>query len=142
LCKNNVGNLETQRPELEFGMKHKRALILIDHGSKFPEANHLLKEIVLQLNNKLDTGFDFITYCHMELCSPTMEDAFDLVVQNGAVEIVVHPYFLAPGRHSTSDIPRMAGNAASKHPNIKYRVTEPLGVHDKILQVVLERANG
>lgn len=122
-------------------MNHKRALILIDHGSKMREANDLLKDIMEQLQKKPDTGFDFITYCHMELCSPTIDDAFELAVQNGAVEIVVHPYFLAPGRHSTSDIPSMAQNAASKYPDIKYRVTEPLGRHDKILEVVLERAN-
>jgi len=121
-------------------MKTKKALILVDHGSKVDKANKLLIEIVNLLKKKQNTGFDFITYCHMELCRPTIEDAFEQAVNSGATEVIVHPYFLAPGIHSKTDIPDMVNEAASKHPNIKYRVTEPLGVHDKILEVVLERA--
>jgi sirohydrochlorin ferrochelatase len=122
-------------------MKDKKALILVDHGSKVEEANSLLIEIVDLLEKKQNTGFDFITHSHMELCEPSIADAFDLAVSHGAIEIVVHPYFLAPGIHSKTDIPSMVKKAASKYPNIKYRVTEPLGVHDKILDVLLERAN-
>ena len=121
-------------------MKIKKALILVDHGSKVDKANKLLIEIVNLLKKKQNTGFDFITHCHMELSDPTIEDAFEQAVNSGATEVIVHPYFLAPGRHSKTDIPNMVNKAASKYPNIKYRVTEPLGVHDKILEVVLERA--
>lgn len=118
-----------------------KALILIDHGSKVEQANNLLVQIVGLLNKKQNTGFDFITYSHMELCNPTIEDAFYLAASKGATEIIVHPYFLAPGRHSKTDIPNMVKEAASKYPNIKYKITEPLGIHDKILEVILERAN-
>ncbi len=121
-------------------MKIKKALILVDHGSKVDKANKLLIEIINLLKKKQNTGFDFITHCHMELCDPTIEDAFEQAVNSGATEIIVHPYFLAPGRHSKIDIANMVNEAASKYPNIKYRVTEPLGVHNKILEVVLERA--
>ncbi len=117
-----------------------KALILVDHGSKVDEANTLLIEIVDLLNKKQNTGFDFITYSHMELCSPSIADAFKLAVEKGANEIVVHPYFLAPGRHSKTDIPNMVREAASKYPKVKYRVTEPLGIHDKILDVILLRS--
>ncbi len=40
----------------------------------------------------------------MELASPSLEDAFSVCVSSGAEEIVVHPYFLAPGRHSKTDV--------------------------------------
>ncbi len=122
-------------------MKTKKALILVDHGSKVDKANKLLIEIINLLKKKQNTGFDFITHCHMELSRPTIEDAFEQAVNSGATEVIVHPYFLAPGRHSKTDIPNMVEQAASKHQNIKYRVTEPLGLHDKILDVILERSN-
>ena len=54
---------------------------------------------------------------------------------------MVHPYFLAPGRHSTQDIPRLVTEAASSHPGVAYTVTEPLGLHDKIIEVILERSH-
>lgn len=118
----------------------KKALIVVDHGSKVKEANDMLVKIAELIKNKDDTEFDIITYCHMELAEPTISQAFEECVSKGANHIVVHPYFLAPGRHSTQDIPRMVKDAASNHPEVFYKVTEPLGIHDKIIEVILERA--
>ena len=119
---------------------NKKALIIVDHGSKLKDANHMLVEITELIKKKNDGVFDIITYCHMELAEPTIEQAFDDCVVKGASYIVVHPYFLAPGRHSTQDIPRMVEEAAMKHSNVTYKVTEPLGIHEKIIEVVLERS--
>jgi len=119
---------------------NKRALILIDHGSTVAEANELLQQISERMRETPGTDFDFVTHCHMELAEPTISQAFDECVSNGAEEVVVHPYFLAPGRHSTQDIPRMVGEAAASHPGVSYTVSEPLGLHDKIIEVILERA--
>lgn len=123
----------------------KRALILVDHGSTVKEANDLLVEICERTKEMTLSGggeFDIVTHCHMELAEPTISQAFDECVSMGAGDIVVHPYFLAPGRHSTRDIPRMVEEAASKHPGVTYSVTEPLGLHDKIIEVILQRAHG
>ena len=123
----------------------KRALILVDHGSSVDEANELLERIcerTKDMNLSIQVGIDIVTHCHMELSEPTIKQAFDECVSMGADDIVVHPYFLAPGRHSTQDIPRMVQEAASSHPGVTYTVTEPLGLHDKIIEVVLERASG
>jgi len=118
----------------------KKALILIDHGSTVHEANDMLIEIAALVRSHGDSGFDIVKYSHMELAEPTISQAFDECVKEGARHIVVHPYFLAPGRHSTRDIPAMVEEAAKKHPGITYDVTEPLGIHHKIIEVVLERA--
>ncbi|MCH8029633.1 MAG: hypothetical protein IH874_06860 [Candidatus Dadabacteria bacterium] len=117
----------------------KKALIVVDHGSVFEAANNQLAEIVELLQDREHT-FDIVRHAHMELASPTIADAFDACVSDGASDITVHPYFLAPGRHSTTDIPRLVTEAASKHPHVTYRITAPLGIHDKILELVIERA--
>ncbi|MBM3803305.1 MAG: sirohydrochlorin cobaltochelatase [Acidimicrobiia bacterium] len=114
-----------------------QALLLVDHGSTQSEANELLPRIA-QLVKEL-SKFEIVCYAHMELAEPTIEQGFDFCVAAGASEIIVHPYFLAPGRHSTSDIPRLAARAASKHDGVRYRVTEPLGLDTKIAQLVIER---
>lgn len=118
-----------------------KALILVDHGSKVEEANELLADIAEQIKKRPDCGFDIVEHCHMELAEPTIEQAFRKCIEHGADDIVVHPYFLVPGRHSKSDIPRMVDEAASGFECVSYRVSEPLGIHSKILDVVLERAN-
>jgi sirohydrochlorin ferrochelatase len=118
-------------------MTHQRALLLIDHGSRKQEANNLLPEVARML--KAMSDFDIVYYAHLELAEPTILQGFDACVAEGAAEVIVHPYFLSPGRHSTLDIPRMVAEAAARHPGVRYRITEPLGLHPKIGELILER---
>ncbi len=117
-----------------------KALILVDHGSKVKEANDLLEEIASKMRTRQDSPFDTVLHCHMELCEPSIKDAFAECVASGADDITVFPYFLAPGRHSKSDIPRMVEEAAREFPRVNHRVTEPLGLHDNIIEVIFERS--
>ena len=77
---------------------------------------------------------------HMELAEPSIEQGIQKCVEDGATEIIVHPYMLSPGRHATSDIPQLAQEAAATHANVSVRVTGPLGLHEKLGEVILERA--
>ena len=116
----------------------KIALILVDHGSRFQAANDMLVEVAAMVRRL--AGLDRVYHAHMELAEPTIAQAFGECVKDGATAVVVHPYFLSPGRHSTTDIPRMVAEAAAAYPGVEHCVTEPLGVHPKIGEVVLERA--
>ena len=118
---------------------NKKALILVDHGSVVKEANDMLAEIANMIK-QTSREFDIVLYAHMELAEPTISQAFDACVAEGAKEIIVHPYFLALGRHSTQDIPNIVKDAAKKYPHVSYHITEPLGIHPKIIDVILERA--
>jgi sirohydrochlorin ferrochelatase len=75
----------------------------------------------------------------MELAAPTIDEAIDACVADGAREIVVHPYFLAPGLHSTRDVPALARAAARKHRGVRVRISAPLGEHDLLVEIVLDR---
>ena len=112
-------------------------IILVDHGSKHAEANDQLYEVVTLFKEL--TGASRVEAAHMELATPSVADAFATLVEHGARRIVIHPYFLAPGQHSTLDIPRLAAEAADQHPGVPYTVTEPLGLHLKLGEVVLAR---
>ncbi len=122
-------------------VKIKKALILIDHGSKVSEANDLLVKVKEKLLEYPGCEYDIVEHCHMELAPPTLEDAFAACVSSGANKIVVHPYFLAPGRHSKTDIPSMVKAASGKFPSVECKITEPLGLHDKIIEVIVQRAS-
>ena len=119
-----------------------KALILVDHGSTVQEANALLEDVAGRIRTSPSSPFDIVEHCHMELCPPSVKEAFAECVSAGATDVTVHPYFLVPGRHSKSDIPRMVAEAARDFPRVSHRVTEPLGLHDKIIEVVLERSLG
>lgn len=116
----------------------RTALVLVDHGSRFPEANDMLADVAAMV--KRLGAVEDVFYAHMELAEPTIAQAFAAAVGAGATAVVVHPYFLSPGRHSMDDIPRMVAEAAQAFPGVAYCVTAPLGLHVKIGEVVLERA--
>jgi sirohydrochlorin ferrochelatase len=116
---------------------HTLGLILVDHGSKKSAANDQLLDVVDLF--KRVAGASIVEPAHMDLAEPTIEQAFDRCVAQGATLVLVHPYFLAPGRHSTTDIPRLAAHAAAKHPGIPCHVTQPLGLDEKIIALILQR---
>ncbi len=116
----------------------KTALILIDHGSRRPAANEMLERVADGVRARGE--YDIVRAAHMDLAKPTLEDTFEACVAEGAERVVVHPYFLSPGRHSQSDIPRMTREAASRHPGVECYMTDPLGIDERIVDLVLARS--
>ena len=112
-------------------------IILVDHGSRMQAANEMMC-YVQQLFEK-ETGATIVETAHMELAQPTIAQAFARCVVRGARKVVVHPYFLSPGRHSTTDIPELASEAAAAYPGIPYYVTAPLGLDKRLAQVIERR---
>ncbi len=121
-------------------MRPTRAIVLVDHGSRQPEANAVLAELATLVQARAPDRI--VHHAHMELAHPSLAEAIDRCVRDGATEIVVHPYFLAPGRHASEDIPRLAREAAAEHAQVTVRVSPPLGLHEKLAEVVLERVDG
>lgn len=119
-------------------MSTKQALLLVDHGSLRPAANVSIDSIAEFLRAARPDVI--VETAHMELALPDIPTAIQACVDAGADEIIVHPYMLSAGRHATEDIPRIAAEAAKSHPGLQLRVTDPLGIHPKLAEVVLERA--
>ncbi|PQO44799.1 CbiX/SirB N-terminal domain-containing protein [Blastopirellula marina] len=115
----------------------KLGIVIVDHGSRRAESNDLLLEIVQQFREASD--YAIVEPAHMELAEPSIADAFAKCAQQGATQIVVHPYFLSPGRHWHEDIPNLAAEAAANHPGLRYEVTAPLGPHPLMLKIIEER---
>jgi sirohydrochlorin ferrochelatase len=102
-------------------------------------ANHMI-ECVGQLTQARAGDGVIVRVAHMELARPTIAEGLAACVEAGATEVVVFPYMLSPGKHSTRDIPRLSAEAAAAFPLVSVTVTPAFGVHDKLAEVVLERA--
>lgn len=112
-------------------------IVVVDHGSRREESNQLLERVVLEFKQRL--GFPIVEPAHMELAAPSIDAAFASAVAQGAKLVIGHPYFLAPGRHWTQDIPALFAEAAKPFPAVRYLVTAPLGPHDLMLQIMEDR---
>jgi sirohydrochlorin ferrochelatase len=114
-----------------------RAVLLVDHGSRRPEANAVLDGIAELLRDRLPGTI--VRVAHMELAAPGIGAGVDACVAEGATEIVVHPYFLGPGEHASQDIPSQVRAAGDRHRHVSIRVSEPLGVHPGLVDAILDR---
>jgi sirohydrochlorin ferrochelatase len=116
-----------------------KAILLIDHGSVRQEANDMLG-LMAELVQRQVGAAAVVRYAHMELAEPSIARGFGDCVDAGADEIIAFPYMLSPGKHSTRDIPRLVAEAAAPHPGVQYRVTPAFGVHEKLGEIIAERA--
>jgi sirohydrochlorin ferrochelatase len=116
----------------------KPALLLVDHGSRRAEANAALDRVADQLRTACPDRI--VRAAHMDLAEPSLAEALAACVAAGAREVVVVPFFLARGSHGAEDVPRLAHEAALRHPGVSVRVSEPLGPHPKLAEIALERA--
>jgi sirohydrochlorin ferrochelatase len=112
-------------------------VVIVDHGSRRNESNELLLQVAALFRQT--TALKIVEPAHMELAEPSIATAFARAVQQGAQLVVVHPYFLAPGRHWRDDIPQLAAAAAARHPGLRYLVTAPLGLHPLMQQIMQDR---
>lgn len=115
----------------------QHGVLVVGHGSRRAEANEDVREAALRIG-KLG-GFELVEPAFLEIEHPSISEGFARLVQRGARDIMVHPYFLSPGRHTRGDIPVEVAAAASRHPGITYRITEPLSAHRLVIEASVER---
>lgn len=115
----------------------KTAVLLIGHGSPRPEvksAFYALADLVRAAHgNKLvETAF-------LSCGDPDIACGIDRCVTQGAQRIVLCPYFLFAGSHVRNDLPAAMVAAGQRYPKLELLLAEPLGVHPKLAEVVVER---
>jgi len=115
------------------------ALVIVDHGSRNDASNSALDEVAREIARRAGTRYLAVLPAHMEVVAPTIADAFGAAVAVGADFVVIALYFLAPGRHSESDVPRLAAQAAARF-GVGFAISASLGPDDLLCDLVLARA--
>ncbi|HXC49630.1 MAG TPA: CbiX/SirB N-terminal domain-containing protein [Candidatus Limnocylindrales bacterium] len=131
---------DSKPPETRAGNRSRIALIVVDHGSRNEASNASLDAAVREIAALAGDRYIAVLPAHMDLASPTIAEAFDRAAAAGASLVVVALYFLAPGRHSEIDVPRLAAEAAGRHSGIGFVVTACLGPDTAISGLVVARA--
>ncbi len=110
------------------------ALLVMVHGSPRPSSNGAMFEVVEQV--RAQNAFDLVSVGFMELNEPTIPDAIEELVSQGATNVVAVPYFLHTGTHVADDLPTLLEEAQSKYPEVEFLMGDFLG-HDALLMDVL-----
>ncbi len=115
-----------------------RALLLIAHGSRRPEANADLEHLAAELRAR--GRYDPVAVSYLELAEPTIRAGGEACVSAGAAEVILLPYFLSPGVHVREDLIDARDELAAAHPAVRFRLAEHLGLHPLMVDIVDERA--
>lgn len=114
------------------------AILLLGHGSRLTEANKTLKHIAYMVKEMGDVPFVEVAFLQFQ--KPDFFEGVSVCISKGAKKVIIHPYLLCKGRHFEEDIIEMINEAQRKYSCIEFVLTEPLGVHENIAKVVLERS--
>src|SRR6266508_6620696 len=112
-------------------------VLVVGHGSRREEDNEDVREAARRIGARGD--FPLVEAAFLEIVRPTIDEAFTRLVELEAHHIIVHPYFLSPGRHTRGDIPVEVRAAASRHRDVTYQITEPLAAHPSVIEAAIER---
>jgi precorrin-8X/cobalt-precorrin-8 methylmutase len=120
----------------------KVGLILIGHGSKLPHNRENLEKIadILRTRSKFKT----VEIAFMMRDIPTIAEAIDAMAKMDVSKIVLVPAFLAPGIHTTREIPELIGVKEKqldlKKLGIELVYGEPIGSDERIADILEEKA--
>lgn len=115
-------------------MNSKNALLVMVHGSPRPASNGSMFQVVEQV--RATNSFDLVEVGFMELNEPSIPDAIDILVEQGASNVIAVPYFLHSGTHVADDLPTLLEEAQEKYPAVEFSMGDYLG-HDPLLMDVL-----
>jgi len=103
----------------------KKAVILFGHGARNPEwaePFYRIRAAMLAKEPSVPVALGFL-----ELMQPSLEEAIDQLVKDGADELVIVPIFMAAGSHVKKDLPQLAANAMDRHAGLTITLAPPVG---------------
>ena len=113
-----------------------RAMLVVGHGSRDADGVEqfwtLAESIRALAPDPVEFGF-------LELASPTVDDAVDALVAQGATEIVSVPLVLLSAGHLKNDGPAALARARARHPRVRFRLARDLGIEPRVLDVATDR---
>jgi sirohydrochlorin ferrochelatase len=126
--------METQNNPADLS---RTAALLIAHGSRRAEANADLVRLADAIRNT--NRFGIVEIAYLELAAPDIPTGAETCVRQGAIRVLMMPYFLSPGVHVHNDLQEFQSGFRENHPGVTFEVCEPLGLHPKLVEVVIER---
>ena len=111
----------------------KKALLIIDRGSKMKEVKDELQETCDLIKDR--TEYDYVDYCFLEVVPPFIDEGIHKCIISGADSVTIVPYFLYPGMKLKDAVKRSALIINSQKKRMV--ITKPLSYQPIISEIVL-----
>lgn len=111
-------------------------VVLIGHGSSDKNA----RDAFIYTANAIRQNYRNVQFCFLELDHPNIEEGIGLAVAKNPKVILMMPYFLHRGAHIKTDVVKDVNMALEKHNFKNAFMARHLGVDEKLVNLVVERA--
>ncbi|WP_020395868.1 sirohydrochlorin chelatase [Thiolinea disciformis] len=115
-----------------------KCLVLIAHGSRRAASNQEVQELAQRVQAQAGERFAKVESAFLELAEPSIPDAIDACVAQGATEIVIVPYFLSAGRHVAEDVPALVKERSLHYPQVRFEYVKHLGAANEMALFILQ----
>ena len=122
---------------IRIAKQRMKSLLLVAHGSRRGESNQEVATVASSLRDQVNGEFAAAQYAFLELAEPSIPQAIDDLISQGAEEIVVLPYFLSAGRHVHEDIPTIIADKQKQYPQVKIALAPYLGEAVELVDVLV-----
>lgn len=111
-------------------------IVLIGHGSSDKNAH----DAFVYAANAIRPYYRNVEFCFLELDGPNIEEGIGRAVAENPQVILVVPYFLHKGAHIKRDVVKDLNAALDKYNFKNAFVGQHLGVDEKLVDIIIERA--
>ncbi len=133
-----------EQNQSQFAMKgnnmKKRAIVLIGHGSRAPEAvsefNLFARALAEHIEQPVGTGF-------LELSQPSMHDALVQAAQQAGEggEVLAVPMFLGSAYHMKAEVSHIIHHVSEHYPRTDFKYSTALGFHVRLAEILKVRVD-
>lgn len=106
-------------------MQSHHGIVLFAHGSRDPLWRAPIEAVRQQIETH--SPHPAVRCAYLELCTPTLADAAQELVTQGARTITVVPMFLGTGKHAREDLPVLMSALRAAHPQVEFTVQVAIG---------------
>ena len=114
-----------------------KALLIIAKGSRNKNSNDEIRRLADRINENLGPAFGLATSAFLDISSPHIDSAVADLVEEGATEVQVLPYYLSGGTNVTKDIPAAIEEEKAKYPTVRFEILPHFGALQGISTLIL-----
>ncbi len=111
-----------------------RGLVLFAHGARDPEWAAPFEAIRARVRARRP---EFpVTLAFLEFMKPSLAEAVERVVGEGATSVIVYPVFMAQGGHLKHDLPEILDRIRAAHPHVPIALETAVGEVPELLDAI------
>ena len=114
-----------------------KGILLLAHGSRENDTELTMRKITEYVRDELKN--DMVEEAYLQFRDKNLDKGLLSLIEKGADEIHVVPYFLFNGVHIREDIPAEIEQFSAKYPNVKITLGETLGADKRLANIVVDR---